>query len=71
MAKRLPRFPIPSEKCSETLRGGSLVYFHKPNLGDKLQALAVLSPLHVRAFELLVDQTLRDLKRKPRQKKGQ
>lgn len=61
MAKRLPRFPIPSEKCSETLRGGSLVYFHKPNLGDKLQRLAALSPVHVRALEQLTDQILKTL----------
>lgn len=34
---------------------------HKPNLGDKLQRLAQVSPRHIFVVELLVDQILRRL----------
>lgn len=40
-------------------------YWHKPNLGDKLQRLARLSPKHVRALDQLVDQLIRELLSKP------
>lgn len=60
MSKRR-RSPTRSAKSSATSNAGSVVFFHKPNLGDKLQRLAVLSPVHVRALELLADQILRSL----------
>lgn len=41
----------------------SVSYFHKRSLGDKLQRLVELSPAHVGAVELLVDQILKNLKR--------
>lgn len=63
MSKRR-RSQIRSGKSSATSNAGSLAYFHKPNLGDKLQRLADLSPQHLRALELLADQILRGLSKR-------
>jgi hypothetical protein len=52
----------PSVSSSANSRHGSIVYFHKPSLGDKLQLLAAVSPKHLHALELLVDLILKRLK---------
>lgn len=51
-----------SASSSRSSRRASIVSFRKPNLGDKLQRLARLSPSRVRAVEWLVDLMLRRLK---------
>lgn len=43
----------------KTPNGKSLLLFHAPSLGDKLQWLAGNSPHHLKAVELFVDQILR------------
>lgn len=39
-----------------------LVSFHAPSLGDKLQVLAEISPRHLRAVELVVDEMIRKIR---------
>lgn len=63
MARR--RSPTSSGASRRNTSGGSLLYFRRPNLGDKLQRLAGLSPRHVHAVEMLVDQMLKRLRSTP------
>jgi hypothetical protein len=44
-----------SDSSSRSSKPASVVLFHKPNLGDKLQRLAMLSPLSLAVVEWLVD----------------
>ena len=60
-------FPIPrpsakSIASSSTSIAASVHSWHKRTLGDKIHELALISPKHVVALELLVDQTLRTIK---------
>ncbi len=52
-------------KRGATSTGNSACYWRKPTLGDKLQRLALVSPKHIQALDLLVDQLLRELLNKP------
>lgn len=56
------RSPRRSAVSPPSTSGASVHYFRRPNLGDKLQRLAVLSPLHLQVVELLVDQILKRLR---------
>ena len=62
MRRRLDSKRRPSSPSSVNLRRGSIAYWRKRTLGDKLHRLAVLSPRRVRVVELLVDQMLRKAK---------
>lgn len=55
---RILRLSSPSNDSRLTTNDASLLYFHKPSLGDKLQAIAERSPQYLNVIELLADQIL-------------